>query len=132
MLKGYYVISYDKALISMISFFWLRDIPWRIVSEVRMWFSFVFIYAFHCCTCVWYFFICNHMVLALLKKVRKIPHHLRNTNIEKEIEEEMTKEDIEENKRSSNEIKTQIGFVGAKLVVHKKKNMCLKSYILQW
>jgi hypothetical protein len=43
----------------------------------------------------------------------------------------MTKEDIEENKRSSNEIKTQIGFVGAKLVVHKKKNMCLKSYILQ-
>ena len=72
------------------------------------------------------------MVLALLKKVRKIPHHLRNTNIEKEIEEEMTKEDIEENKRSSNEIKTQIGFVGAKLVVHKKKNMCLKYYILQW
>jgi len=82
-LRGYHLINYDEALIIIISYFWMRDISWRIVNGVCKLLCFV---------------LCLHSIVILVsntfcvmitnglgfvRRVRKLFHHSRNTNIKK-------------------------------------------------
>lgn len=77
------MINYDEALIIIISYFWMRDISWRIVNGVCKLLCFV---------------LCLHSIVILVsntfcvmitnglgfvRRVRKLFHHSRNTNIKK-------------------------------------------------
>jgi hypothetical protein len=82
-LRGYHLINYDEALIIIISYFWMRDIPWRIVNGVCKLLCFVL------CLLSIVILVSNTFCvmiingLGFVRRVRKLFHHSRNIKTKK-------------------------------------------------